>query len=68
MAKYDIQKELKNICARMYGTNFEQDRIIIEDAIKELEELKAIREYVEPLRSFDTHNLYLEKLKEIVHR
>ena len=66
MARYDIQKELNDICSRMYGTNFEQDRIIIEDALKELEELKAIREYVEPLRSFNTHNLYLEKLKELV--
>ena len=66
MARYDIQKELKAIHSRMYGTNFEQDRIIIEDALKELEELKAIREYVEPLRSFDTHNLYLERLKELV--
>lgn len=66
MARYDIQKELKDIHSRMYGTNFEQDRIIIEDALKELEELKAIREYVEPLRSFDTHNLYLERLKELV--
>lgn len=66
MARYDIQKELKDIHSRMYGTNFEQDRIIIEDALKELEELKAIREYLEPLRSFDTHNLYLERLKELV--
>ena len=66
MARYDIQKELNDICSRMYGTNFEQDRIIIEDALKELEELKAIREYVELLRSFNTHNLYLEKLKELV--
>ena len=66
MARYDIQKELKDIHSHMYGTNFEQDRIIIEDALKELEELKAIREYVEPLRSFDTHNLYLERLKELV--
>ena len=24
-----------------------------------LEELKAIREYVEPLKNFNTHNLYL---------
>ena len=39
MARYDIQKELKDIHSRMYGTNFEQDRIIIEDALKELEEL-----------------------------
>ena len=30
-------------------------------------ELKAIREYVEPLKSFDTHNLYLERLKELVN-
>ena len=66
MARYDIQKELKDICSRMYGTNFEQDRIIIEDSLKELEELKAIREYVEPLKSFYTHNLYLERLKELV--
>lgn len=31
-----------------------------------LKELKAIREYVEPLRTFNTHNLYLEELKKIV--
>lgn len=31
-----------------------------------LEELKAIREYVEPLRNTNTHNEYLEKLKELV--
>lgn len=32
-----------------------------------LEELHNIREYVEPLRTFDTHNLYLEELKKIVN-
>ena len=40
MVNYDICKELKGIRDRMYGTNFEQDRIIIEDAIEELEKLK----------------------------
>lgn len=31
-----------------------------------LEELKVIREYIEPLRNTNTHNEYLEKLKELV--
>ena len=31
-----------------------------------LKELRAIREFVEPLRSFDTKHLYLEELKKIV--
>jgi hypothetical protein len=44
IVNYDINKELKGICDRMYGTNFEQDRIIIEDAIKELSKLKDYEE------------------------
>lgn len=32
-----------------------------------LEELHNIRDYVEPLRTFNTHNLYLEELKKIVN-
>ena len=31
-----------------------------------LEELKAIREYVDELRTFDQHNGYIDKIKEIV--
>lgn len=31
--KYDIVQELKYIHTRMYGTNFEQDRIILSDAV-----------------------------------
>lgn len=31
--KYDIIQELKYIHTRMYGTNFEQDRIILSDAV-----------------------------------
>lgn len=34
---YDIEKELKSIRDRMYGTHFEQDRVIIDDALTELE-------------------------------
>lgn len=37
-----------------------------EDIDCELELLDKIRKYVEPLRSFNTHNLYLEELKELV--
>ena len=37
MAKYDIEKELKSIRDRMYGTQFEQDRVVIDDALNELE-------------------------------
>lgn len=33
---------------------------------EELELLDKIRKYIEPLRSFNTHNLYLEELKELV--
>ena len=38
----------------------------VEELKEWIEELRAIREYVEPLRNFNTHNLYLEKMKEIV--
>lgn len=31
-----------------------------------LRELKAIREYVDGLRTFDQHNEYIDKIKEIV--
>lgn len=31
-----------------------------------LEELKAIREYVDELRTFDQHNEYIDKIKEMV--
>ena len=33
-----------------------------------LRDLKAIREYVEPLRNTNTHNEYLEELKKIVKK
>lgn len=33
-----------------------------------LKELKAIREYVETLRNFNTHNCYIEEIKNIVGR
>lgn len=33
-----------------------------------LEELKAIREYIEPLRNTNTHNEYLEELKKIAKK
>lgn len=64
--KYDIKKELKDIYSRMYGTNFEQDRIVIVDAIKELDELNEIRKFIEPLRNFNTHNETIERLKELL--
>lgn len=35
--------------------------------IQSLEELKAIRAYIGLVRNFDTHNLYLEELKKMVH-
>lgn len=66
--KYDIKKELKDIYSRMYGTNFEQDRIVIVDAIKELDELNEIRKFIEPLRNVNTHNETIERLKEIADR
>ena len=34
-------------------------------ALQALKELKAIKDYLEPLRSINTHNEYLEKLKEM---
>ena len=37
-----------------------------EQVAKWLEELKAIREYIKPLRNTNTHNEYLERLKELV--
>ena len=33
-AKYDIEKALEDVSKRMHGTNFEQDRIIVLDAIE----------------------------------
>lgn len=33
-----------------------------------LKELKDIREYVEPLRNFNTHNEYIERMKDLVHK
>ena len=41
---------------------------MINEIIGAIEELKTIRKYVEPLRVFNTNNLYLEKMKEIVKR
>lgn len=37
-----------------------------EQLAKWLIELRDIRKFVESLRSFNTHNLYLEELKKIV--
>lgn len=34
-------------------------------ALQALKELKAIKDYLEPLRSVNTHNECLEKLKEM---
>lgn len=34
-------------------------------ALKTLKDMQAIKEYIEPLRNFNTHNEYLEKLKEL---
>lgn len=31
-----------------------------------LRELKAIREYVDELRTFDQHNVYIDRIKELV--
>ena len=31
-------------------------------------ELRDIKKFIEPLRNFNTHNLYLEELKKIVKR
>lgn len=31
-----------------------------------LTELKKVRQFIEPLRNFNTHNCYLEELKEII--
>lgn len=35
-------------------------------ALQALKEIKAVRECLEPLRSVDTHNEHLEKLKELI--
>lgn len=37
-------------------------------ALQALKELKVVREYLEPLRNFNTGNEHLEKLKELVSR
>nr|DAO52110.1 MAG TPA: hypothetical protein [Caudoviricetes sp.] len=37
-----------------------------EDIVSWLNKLKAIREYVDELRTFDQHNEYIDKIKEIV--
>lgn len=34
-------------------------------ALKALKDMQVIKEYIEPLRNFNTHNEYLEKLKEL---
>lgn len=41
---YDIEKELENIRCRMHGTHFEQDCIIISDAIDLIREYKKLKE------------------------
>lgn len=38
--KYDIEKELNNIKSRMHGTHFEQDMVIISDAVEFIKETK----------------------------
>ena len=68
MEIYDIKKELKDLYYRMYGTNFEQDRVIIADVVKELDELYAVKKFLEPLRNFNTHNESIERLKELVSK
>ena len=35
-------------------------------ALKALKDIQVIKEYIEPLRNFNTHNEYLEKLKELI--
>lgn len=40
---YDIEQELQNIVVRMHGTNFSQDRIILQDAIKILAHYRELR-------------------------
>lgn len=42
MAGYDIEKELNDIRHRMHGTQFEQDMIIIADAISYIQKLKGM--------------------------
>lgn len=39
---YDIEKELNDIRHRMHGTQFEQDMIIIADAISYIQKLKGM--------------------------
>ena len=47
------------------------ERLTHEEALildRLLGELKEIKRYVEPLRGFNTNNLYLEKMKEVVRQ
>lgn len=57
---YDIEKELENIKTRMYRTHFESDRIIIEDAINLIKELKS---ELSKTNEYDVENV-VEAIKE----
>ena len=59
-----------------YYASFEKNNLMYQSCLKCAEEheqlakwlgeLKVIKEYIEPLRRFNTHNEHLEKLKELV--
>lgn len=40
--------------------------IAIDDAITSIKQLQEVKEYVNTLRSFNQHNEYIEKIKEIL--
>ena len=65
--EYTLDEMIDFMYAVMYDSDIEATPMINE-IIGALEELKTIRKYVEPLRGFNTNNLYLEKMKEIVKR
>ena len=65
--EYTLDETIDFMYAVMDDSDIEATPMINE-IIGALEELKTIRKYVEPLRRFNTNNLYLEKMKEIVKR
>ena len=63
-----VKTDLDDVIERLkYDREIDMDiNELAPQIAKWLEELKAIREYIKPLRNTNTHNEYLERLKELV--
>ncbi len=40
--------------------------IAIDEAIEDIRKLEEVKEYVDPLRNFNQHNVYIDEIKEIL--